>query len=302
MLSDADDRERAVLGAIGYSPNDGLPPPRRQADAEAPARLGLVEFPALAARGHSGERRRRDLLDEPAAGHRLTQAAVRQPQPAVRARSGADLRQATCASIRNTTPQPSPRRSDSAKFRAGAIPGSAAPGPDMDFTRTVCGPGLAVAEALGAAGALARARAGTGCRPRSSDAGQPSKPNRRPRDRRPAALYFGDVMHARLKPIGHRFSYRVMSLLIDLDRLDRRRPAIAPVRRQPRRALQLPRGRSRTARRLVACALMCSAAPPRAASISPAAACCCSAIPACSASRSIRCRSISATAPTASWR
>jgi DUF1365 family protein len=35
-----------------------------------------------------------------------------------------------------------------------------------------------------------------------------------------AALYFGDVMHARLKPIGHRFSYRVMSLLIDLDRLD----------------------------------------------------------------------------------
>jgi len=27
-------------------------------------------------------------------------------------------------------------------------------------------------------------------------------------------------MHARLKPIGHRFNYRVMSLLIDLDRLD----------------------------------------------------------------------------------
>src|SRR3984957_14889431 len=35
-----------------------------------------------------------------------------------------------------------------------------------------------------------------------------------------AALYFGEVMHARLKPIGHRFSYRVMSLLIDLGRLD----------------------------------------------------------------------------------
>jgi DUF1365 family protein len=35
-----------------------------------------------------------------------------------------------------------------------------------------------------------------------------------------AALYFGDVMHARIKPMGHRFSYRVMSLLIDLDRLD----------------------------------------------------------------------------------
>ncbi|WP_108519430.1 DUF1365 domain-containing protein [Bradyrhizobium algeriense] len=42
-----------------------------------------------------------------------------------------------------------------------------------------------------------------------------------------AALYVGEVMHARLKPIGHRFSYRVMSLLIDLDRLadaDRRSP------------------------------------------------------------------------------
>lgn len=34
-----------------------------------------------------------------------------------------------------------------------------------------------------------------------------------------AALYFGEVMHARLKPMGHRFGYRVMSLLIDLDRL-----------------------------------------------------------------------------------
>jgi DUF1365 family protein len=35
-----------------------------------------------------------------------------------------------------------------------------------------------------------------------------------------AVLYFGEVMHARLKPMGHRFSYRVMSLLIDLDRLE----------------------------------------------------------------------------------
>jgi DUF1365 family protein len=34
-----------------------------------------------------------------------------------------------------------------------------------------------------------------------------------------AALYVGEVMHARMKPMGHRFSYRVMSLLIDLDRL-----------------------------------------------------------------------------------
>ena len=34
-----------------------------------------------------------------------------------------------------------------------------------------------------------------------------------------ATLYVGEVMHARLKPMGHRFNYRVMSLLIDLDRL-----------------------------------------------------------------------------------
>jgi DUF1365 family protein len=35
-----------------------------------------------------------------------------------------------------------------------------------------------------------------------------------------AALYFGEVMHARLKPMRHRFNYHVMSLLIDLDRLE----------------------------------------------------------------------------------
>jgi hypothetical protein len=48
---------------------------------------------------------------------------------------------------------------------------------------------------------------------RAAQAGMPSKPAA-------ASLYFGEVMHARLKPMGHRFSYRVMSLLIDLDRLD----------------------------------------------------------------------------------
>jgi len=36
----------------------------------------------------------------------------------------------------------------------------------------------------------------------------------------PAALYAGQVMHARLKPMQHRFSYKVFSLAIDLDRLD----------------------------------------------------------------------------------
>jgi DUF1365 family protein len=35
-----------------------------------------------------------------------------------------------------------------------------------------------------------------------------------------ASLYVGEVMHARLRPFPHHFRYRVMSLLIDLDRLD----------------------------------------------------------------------------------
>ena len=49
-----------------------------------------------------------------------------------------------------------------------------------------------------------------------------------------AALYVGDVVHARLKQVGHRFSYRVMSLLIDLDRLevaDRQTPLFGVNRR-----------------------------------------------------------------------
>jgi hypothetical protein len=36
----------------------------------------------------------------------------------------------------------------------------------------------------------------------------------------PAVLYRGDVMHARLRPVAHRFRYRVFALLLDLDRLD----------------------------------------------------------------------------------
>lgn len=35
-----------------------------------------------------------------------------------------------------------------------------------------------------------------------------------------ATLYPGEVMHARLKPFGHRFVYSVFCLLIDVDRLD----------------------------------------------------------------------------------
>ena len=33
------------------------------------------------------------------------------------------------------------------------------------------------------------------------------------------ALYFGEVMHERLRPVHHRFTYRVFSILVDIDRL-----------------------------------------------------------------------------------
>lgn len=36
----------------------------------------------------------------------------------------------------------------------------------------------------------------------------------------PACLYDGKVMHQRMRPFGHRFEYRVFSLMVDLDRLD----------------------------------------------------------------------------------
>jgi len=48
----------------------------------------------------------------------------------------------------------------------------------------------------------------------------PALPIRFPPPDGPAALYDGQVMHARMKPKAHRFTYSVYSLLIDLDRLD----------------------------------------------------------------------------------
>ncbi|MEX0644081.1 MAG: DUF1365 domain-containing protein [Parvularculaceae bacterium] len=38
--------------------------------------------------------------------------------------------------------------------------------------------------------------------------------------REESALYLGRVMHRRLKPVAHRFEYKVFSMLIDLDELD----------------------------------------------------------------------------------
>ena len=86
-------RERGILGAIGYAPNtvylhrdERLMPKRRRAWAS-------WNFLRWQREDTDGQRRRRDLLDEQSAGHRPRQAAVRQPQPAVRAGRRADLRQ-----------------------------------------------------------------------------------------------------------------------------------------------------------------------------------------------------------------
>jgi len=142
MLADADEGERSILGAIGYSPNTiylhrdpRLMPKRRRAWAS-------WNFPALAARGLSLQRRIGDLLDEPAAGYLRRHAAVRQPQPADRARSGPHLRQIHGRASAIQRRSLCRARSGSARLKADDIPGSAAPGPDTGFTRTDCAPAL----------------------------------------------------------------------------------------------------------------------------------------------------------------
>ena len=142
MLSDADPRERAVLGAIGYAPNTvylhrdiRLMPKRRRAWAS-------WNFLRWQREGTAENDVAVTYWMNRLAGHRREQAAVRQPQPSVRTGSGADVRQIYAAIIRNITPRPSQPRSNWRKFRAGVTPGSAAPGPDTDFTRTDCGPVL----------------------------------------------------------------------------------------------------------------------------------------------------------------
>ena len=47
-----------------------------------------------------------------------------------------------------------------------------------------------------------------------------AKPEIKPGVLPAASLYFGKVMHARLKPKVHRFNYNIFSLVIDLDRLE----------------------------------------------------------------------------------
>lgn len=56
--------------------------------------------------------------------------------------------------------------------------------------------------------------------PASLGAGATASPRSKRKTDPPAALYLGRVMHARLRPFQHRFTYRMAAMLIDLDRLD----------------------------------------------------------------------------------
>src|SRR5262249_7006078 len=121
------------------------------------------------------------------------------------------------ASIRNMTRMPLPPKDRSPLFRGTAAHGSAALGPGMDFTRTDC-----VQVSLLLTPWVLRSR---GVRAASSQRRR-SRAMAHPRSDIPgcaqaaASLYLGEVMHARLKPMAHRFTYQVLSLFIDLDRLD----------------------------------------------------------------------------------
>ncbi len=149
MLSDADPRERAVLGAIGYSPNTiylhrdiRLMPRRKRAWAS-------WNFLRWQRQGSTQNGRRGDLLDEPAAGIDDDRPLFVSLNPPF-----APAPEMTFGKYMCEHPQYN-AAAFAAQKQLGDIQGRrhtwfAAPGPDTVSTRTVCARGLAVAEALGA--------------------------------------------------------------------------------------------------------------------------------------------------------
>ena len=127
-------------------------------------------------------------------------------------------------------------------------PGSPAPGSAPASTRTACAPASRWPSAgracrPGRRRPSPRRRAGCPCRSRRSrhDAGRCA-----------SCLYAGRVMHQRLRPVRHRFAYRIFSLLLDLDELDEARPAAAPVLGRPLNLLSFQPADHGAARRLAA--------------------------------------------------
>ena len=150
MLSDADDSERAVLGAIGYPPNTvylhrdpRLMPKRKRAWASWNFLRWQREGAADNDVAVTYWMNRLQGIDD---GKPLFVSL----NPPVRAGAGADLRQVTGASIRSTMPPPSPRRNASTRSRAGDRTWFCGAWTGYGFHEDGLRSGLAVAEALGA--------------------------------------------------------------------------------------------------------------------------------------------------------
>ena len=72
----------------------------------------------------------------------------------------------------------------------------------------------------------------------------------RPRPSSASCLYFGHVVHRRLRPVMHRFRYQVCGLLIDLDELTDLKSPPRVVLGQPVECVRLLRARPRTSGRI----------------------------------------------------
>ena len=224
MLSDADPRERSVLGAIGYAPNTvylhrdpNLMPKRQRAwaswnflrwqrqasvdgsvDNDVAVTYWMNQLQGIDTTSRCSSASTRRLRRQP----ELTFGKYRCEHPAIQ------RRRLCCPEAAGGHPGPASylvlRRLDRIRLSRGRI--------------TIRARGRRSARR---GGAVARTAARNWHKPRSSDVeANRRNPNPMTSPRVAAALYLGRVMHARLKPIGHRFSYRVMCLLIDLDRLE----------------------------------------------------------------------------------
>jgi predicted NAD/FAD-binding protein len=130
MLSDADDQERKVLGAIGYTPNTiflhrdvRLMPKRRKIWAS----WNFLRW----------QREARTENDVAVTYWMNELQGIDKGMPLF-VSLNPPFEPDPMLTFRNLTPRPLPHRSNSTKFRDGVAPGSAAPGQDTASTRTGC--------------------------------------------------------------------------------------------------------------------------------------------------------------------
>src|SRR6185503_12318088 len=123
------------------------------------------------------------------------------------------------STIRNTMRAPCPHRPVSMIYRACVAPILPAPGPGTAFMKTACARAstLRLRSARRCRGGDARRLCPGRCWLRnkaSTDVGEriTTLEQNGPPPQAVGVLYPGEGMHARLKPFGHRFTYRVFSL------------------------------------------------------------------------------------------